>query len=233
MHYESADSVPSFRSAIEDFLMAYSRRLRGAKRIDLVNKVHSMSCMYRIWKSDRLWVTVPKVEGLRPLPTTVHMELKNIAKNYLVSLERHILKEFDKAMSHPLPAKSKDPDLPLWACLWQAIFIYGEMRGIVQHQTAFQTVHRLFITLMVMIATNFRNQSPIISFREDYTAFFRLCGDDVEVFERFKAIFSLRDSFHRMMKERNDAEAALFTELIVLPEQDLDRRRKRSKGSSR
>lgn len=60
------------------------------------------------------------------LPYSVHEELRHIAKKAMESLERDILGELDACMTQSGAVKPYEKPL-LWACLWQLIFVYGQL----------------------------------------------------------------------------------------------------------
>lgn len=196
----------------------------------------------------------------QPLSTTVHIQLQNVAREFIKRAQRDIMKEFDKSIKD---IKSKDRDLPLWACLWLTIFIYQGLMdyqpGMVESGIAYASItdktERLVVALMLLLSMHFRNQSPVIMLQTSESEAKRSCGGDPRVLEALKQVVAARSDFRecpvrscskvadKTNREidhwvgeccrRNLPWSSYWKQLIVDTEKDLDRRRKRSKGSSK
>lgn len=90
---------------------------------------HSNGLYYRGDKTSRDGKTSRRDKGKgdpERLPYSVHEELRHIAKKAMESLERDILGELDACMTQSGAVKPYEKPL-LWACLWQLIFVYGQL----------------------------------------------------------------------------------------------------------
>lgn len=230
-----------FRSEMEKLVMAYARSQVSLGRQDLVRKVHTLNCMYRVWRCSQFFITFPTIVEPDTLPAKPHCQLQGIAKTFIRSAERAILKELDKSISKPLGSKSKDPDVGLWVSLWVLIFIYHDLwlfqpRLIEEqlvHATVIDKTQRLFTTLMVMLACNFRNQSPIVALRNNRAEMEKILGYDSQVFTCLREVERCQKCFHNEIWERaanGDYLADLWRSIVVGAELHLDKRRSKNKG---
>ncbi|KAJ2904138.1 uncharacterized protein MKZ38_008759 [Zalerion maritima] len=243
MMYEyQYENSGTFQSAMERLVMEYatSHHTTSSKRHSLMKRVHTLSCMFRIWSSKTLYTNGPAGAAVE-LPGTVHIQLHDIAKESIRRAQREIMSEFDKSIKD---IKSKDRDLPLWACLWQTLFVYMQLWDLLPQmiqngqatEGARDRTERLVVTLGVMLAMHFKNQSPVITLKTSESDAKKSCGGDSRVFETFKNVVRARESFHQdvlMGAREGNNWCALWKQLIVETEKDLERRRKKSKGSSK
>ena len=138
LHYEGPGT---FERSLSTFLMCYafdwlslpkvlplnlgsqSSQANQPKQRELAEKTHKMYCFYRIYTASFSFRGPNSKES--PLPVTIQLELRAIAKKNMKSLEKDVLNEFDKFLK---PDGIADCDrLPVWACIWQMILIYRDM----------------------------------------------------------------------------------------------------------
>lgn len=91
----------------------------------MLSKMHTMRCMYRIWKSKvLLYRRSDLYEPLRVMPTSVHREIRGMARSAMSSAERDILSNIDKFMKSTI---RKNDKLPIWVCMMQLILTYRDL----------------------------------------------------------------------------------------------------------
>lgn len=137
--------APYFEAAIISFLLACkdssldlggsgasSRKKKALAHVDsknLVRKVCEMRSWYSIWQTSQLYVYT---DGGAPdennnshsrLPPTALWELRKIVTEALIECEKEVLMELDELS----PDEAQILSLPLWACIWQMIFIYRQL----------------------------------------------------------------------------------------------------------
>ncbi|RYP54907.1 hypothetical protein DL768_000471 [Monosporascus sp. mg162] len=117
----ATQGVTDLQSALDAFLS-----------FDMMSKVHRMRCMYRIWKTTTLLYYHSDFYGpLRPLPASVHRELKGIARSAMSSVERDILSGFDRFLKAESAVRNKTTDI----------------------------IKSLFVTLAIMFEGYFKNKA--------------------------------------------------------------------------
>ncbi|RYP21825.1 hypothetical protein DL765_002050 [Monosporascus sp. GIB2] len=124
--------VTDLQSALDAFVLACVDSRRNFPLFDLISKMHRMRCMYRIWKTNTLLYYRSDFYGpLRPLPASVHRELKGIARSAMSSVERDILSGFDRFLKAELAVRNKTTDI----------------------------IKSLFVTLAIMFEGYFKNKA--------------------------------------------------------------------------
>ncbi len=94
----------------------------------MMSKMHTMRCMYRIWKSKRLLYRRRDLyEPIRVMPASVHHEIRGIARSTICSTERDLLSGIDRFLKVAMPQK-----LPVWICMMQLILTYRELLGFTE-----------------------------------------------------------------------------------------------------
>ena len=136
----------------------------------LVNQVHRLNCMYRIWRERSFRCS----DGLKPpipLPLPAQSALRHIAKRAMESLELDILNELDNCFV-PKNAVTKQESLAVWVSLWQLIFIYVDLldwknSGLAvdasreQFEQCRRVTMRLLQAVAVFYAGHFRSKSKL------------------------------------------------------------------------
>ncbi|KAK1521618.1 hypothetical protein CPAR01_14535 [Colletotrichum paranaense] len=121
----------TFEGSIEHFIKMYSAPQRSRSyvrrpQMELLDKVHTMKCMYKICCQDDFVFIRDDTGAVKYLPLPAKAELRAIARMALETAERDILKALDKLKA--AATKVPEQDLPaLWATLWQLIFIYRDL----------------------------------------------------------------------------------------------------------
>ena len=167
-------TVPSLQYS--GLLAAFGRiRLTNSQK-GLVHMVHEIRCWYTIWRSPVLWATSVPTQQARALSGVAHLQLRRLARDRFVSLERQVLEELDTS----LPKKGfQSAALPVWASFWQLILLYRDLLGP-YHQAVQQPMSsgsqpngysvsgasiRVFDDLQRLLiihyAAYFRRQSPV------------------------------------------------------------------------
>ncbi|KAF9879128.1 hypothetical protein CkaCkLH20_03361 [Colletotrichum karsti] len=127
----SEEDTRTFEGAIENFIKIYSEPCRSQygyqarPMMTLLNKVHTMKCMYKICCEDKFDFVWDTTNTVRPLPLPAQAELRTIARKAMESAERDILLELDKLFR---PKSIGDGERPaVWAALWQLMFVYRSL----------------------------------------------------------------------------------------------------------
>lgn len=92
---------------------------------DLAQKVHQMSCFFRIWKAPAFYCRDPTGK-VASLPISVQVQLRVIVLRGIYSIERDVMRELD-VLTSPSQQPKPDDKLALWASMWQLILIYREV----------------------------------------------------------------------------------------------------------
>ncbi|RYP62131.1 hypothetical protein DL771_009850 [Monosporascus sp. 5C6A] len=128
----ATQGVTDLQSALDAFVSVCVDSRRNFPLFDMISKVHRMRCMYRIWKTNTLLYHCSDFYGpLRPLPASVHRELKGIARSAMSSVERDILSGFDRFLKAELAVRNKTTDI----------------------------IKSLFVTLAIMFEGYFKNKA--------------------------------------------------------------------------
>ncbi|RGP66523.1 hypothetical protein FLONG3_8833 [Fusarium longipes] len=122
-----------FEHAVQNFLLSYYEEGQGLPKHNLVSKVHTMNCFFRIWKAPR-FTCCSSSNKVSQVPFTVQAELRRIAWNALVSHEHDILKLLEDVLAQQDSLKAQEK-MAVWASLWQLIIMYRDL--IIAHDGYF------------------------------------------------------------------------------------------------
>lgn len=95
--------------------------------------MHTLRCMYRIWKTKSLYYCAVPSQAVGTLPESIHREIKGIAKSTMKSAERDILSGIDRFLKSPMQKYEK---LPIWVCMMQLILTYRDLIGDMENDHA-------------------------------------------------------------------------------------------------
>jgi hypothetical protein len=150
----------TFEHAVQNFLRSYHEKGHRLPKHNLVSKVHTMNCFFRIWKAPR-FTCCSSSNKVSQVPFTVQAELRRIAWNAVVSLELDILKLLEDIQQDSLKSQEK---MAVWASLWQLILMYRELTiahdgyfagnpGAQNDKNIFDGYHNLYEEFFPFIAT--------------------------------------------------------------------------------
>ncbi|KAF5593720.1 hypothetical protein FPCIR_5151 [Fusarium pseudocircinatum] len=122
-----------FEHMVQNFLLSYYEDGQGLPKHNLVSKVHTMNCFFRIWKAPR-FTCCSSSNKLSQVPFTVQAELRRIAWNALVSHEHDILKLLEDCLAQQESLKAQEK-MAVWASLWQLMIMYRDL--VVAHDGYF------------------------------------------------------------------------------------------------
>ncbi|KAF5017955.1 hypothetical protein F66182_10084 [Fusarium sp. NRRL 66182] len=114
-----------FEHVVQNFLLSYSEDGQGLPKHNLVSKVHTMNCFFKIWKAPR-FTCCSSSNKVSQVPFTVQAELRRIAWNALVSHEHDILKLLEDCLAQQESLKAQEK-MAVWASLWQLIIMYRDL----------------------------------------------------------------------------------------------------------
>ncbi|KAJ3509007.1 hypothetical protein NM208_g15731 [Fusarium decemcellulare] len=114
-----------FEHAVQNFLLSYSEDGYGLPKHNLVSKVHTMNCFFRIWKAPP-FTCCSTSNKVSHVPFTVQAELRRIAFKALVSHEHDILKLLEDCLAQQEPLKPQER-MAVWASLWQLMLMYRDL----------------------------------------------------------------------------------------------------------
>ena len=99
--------------------------------------VHQMRCWHKIWQCPTLWSSTQSSQQAKKLSDVAHLQLKTLAKNRLIFLERQVFEKLDSLLQVGL----KPLDVPIWASFWQLILLYRDLlalhRRLIQEETQY------------------------------------------------------------------------------------------------
>ncbi|ROT39746.1 hypothetical protein SODALDRAFT_349886 [Sodiomyces alkalinus F11] len=223
-----------FEGTIELFVMGYAKASATSTlpQARLMVKIHEIRCMYRIWRADTLFWHHRQSPHCLPLPPLIQAELRQIVRQALESSERDILSELDKFLKPS--GISADDRAPLWAGLWQLIFVFKDMARMfndVDKQRNFQgraiNVHpdfktykaateELLIALLAFYGSHYRQASNL---RVELRC---LDPDHIpnpatrrELAELFKQAYLDRAPFHESVQNSSHELEQLVKALVV------------------
>ncbi|KAM0383181.1 hypothetical protein ACHAPY_002294 [Fusarium culmorum] len=122
-----------FEHVVQNFLLSYYEEGQGLPKHNLVSKVHTMNCFFRIWKAPR-FTCCSSSNKISQVPFTVQAELRRIAWNALVSHEHDILKLLEDVLAQQDSLKAQEK-MAVWASLWQLLLMYRDL--IIAHDGYF------------------------------------------------------------------------------------------------
>ncbi|RGP64044.1 hypothetical protein FSPOR_8210 [Fusarium sporotrichioides] len=122
-----------FEHVVQNFLLSYYEEGQGLPKHNLVSKVHTMNCFFRIWKAPR-FTCCSSSNKISQVPFTVQAELRRIAWNALVSHEHDILKLLEDVLAQQDSLKAQEK-MAVWASLWQLMLMYRDL--IIAHDGYF------------------------------------------------------------------------------------------------
>ncbi|KAF9769409.1 hypothetical protein IL306_013168 [Fusarium sp. DS 682] len=114
-----------FEHVVQNFLLSYYEDGQGLPKHNLVSKVHTMNCFFRIWKAPR-FTCCSSTNKFSQVPFTVQAELRRIAWNALVSHEHDILKLLEDCLAQQESLKAQEK-MAVWASLWQLMIMYRDL----------------------------------------------------------------------------------------------------------
>ncbi|KAF4123408.1 hypothetical protein GMORB2_6109 [Geosmithia morbida] len=242
-----------FPQVLQRFLMAYSREGSGLPKHRLVQKVHQMSCFFRIWKTPSFWCRDPTGK-IASLPISVQAQLRAIALRGISSVEHDVLKELD-GLTTPSHQPGPDDKLAVWASMWQLILIYREMTAAARnclsmsesspsdpHSLALQSQCRFFLDCFFPQVTifyhyQFRNKKSLeVSLdwlnAPKYASRLRGSGKGIE--QAGKAMIDCRKKFLQTIQSSDNEVDRLLCVFVVNHElKKLNARKRTSKPSSK
>ncbi|KAK1729271.1 uncharacterized protein BDZ83DRAFT_568534 [Colletotrichum acutatum] len=225
----------TFEGSIEVFIKMYSapQRLRQYPRrpqMDLLDKVHTMKCMYKICCQDDFIFIREDTGAVKRLPLPAKAELRGIARMALETAERDILMVLDKLKA--ASAKVPEQDLPaLWATLWQLMFIY---RDLLRNRTPRDNdAGALLNAVAVFYAAHFRTSASLGKLSLDSLQRHWGPGEtqQAQLSGAFDHALSLRDTLHRTIAAGIDEIDHRLKALVVDPEMKVLGRRTNKKTS--
>ncbi|KXH51419.1 hypothetical protein CSIM01_08205 [Colletotrichum simmondsii] len=225
----------TFEGSIEHFIKMYSAPQRSRSYIrrpqmELLDKVHTMKCMYKICCQDDFVFIRDDNGAVKYLPLPAKAELRAIARMALETAERDILKALDKLKA--AATKVPEQDLPaLWATLWQLMFIY---RDLLRNRTPRDNdAGALLNAVAVFYAAHFRTSASLGKLSLDSLQRHWGPGEtqQAQLSGAFDHALSLRDTLHRTIAAGIDEIDHRLKALVVDPEMKVLGRRTNKKAS--
>ncbi|KAI0196183.1 hypothetical protein EV127DRAFT_477100 [Xylaria flabelliformis] len=113
-----------FQSALDNLVISCIRDGRPdiLPHSDLLEKVHKLRCLYKVWSQDSFVCQKRPETDLEKLPYEIYRVLKAMAAKLMKGIESDVLSEL--AARRP---KSPADRLPLWACMMQIVLLYRDL----------------------------------------------------------------------------------------------------------
>ncbi|KAJ3575224.1 hypothetical protein NPX13_g4102 [Xylaria arbuscula] len=119
-----------FQSALDHLVISCleSSQLDILPHSDLLQKVHKLRCLYKIWRHTSFVYQVKAGGDYEQLPYEIHQVLKGVAAKLIKGIENDVLGEL--AGRRPKQGER----LPLWTCMMQVVLLYHDLLTIVSSQ---------------------------------------------------------------------------------------------------
>ncbi|KAL2756789.1 hypothetical protein ACRALDRAFT_1080905 [Sodiomyces alcalophilus JCM 7366] len=203
-----------FEGSIELFVMGYAKASATSTlpQARLMVKIHEMRCMYRIWRAGTLFWQHRQSPHYLPLPPLIQAELRQIVRQALESSERDILSDLDKFLKPS--GISVNDRAPLWAGLWQLIFIFKDLVG---YFTAYKAAtEELLIAVLAFYGSHYRQASNLrVELRCLDPAHIPNPATRRELAELFKRAYLDRAPFHEYVQNSSHELEQLLKVLVV------------------
>ncbi|KAK9771193.1 hypothetical protein AB5N19_00315 [Seiridium cardinale] len=161
-----------FQAALDMLTSEYSAAGSRLPHHALLANVHELRCLYKIWSHKEFLCQNSPNAPLEPLPKSLLVGLRNLAKAGLKRLEYQIITSLDKSLPNATSIKADDR-MALWVAMMQMILMYRDLFGLTESinvqpgHTYFPSwlqVRRmsakLFSTLVVMCEVCFSKKKP-------------------------------------------------------------------------
>ncbi|KAJ2978718.1 hypothetical protein NUW58_g7408 [Xylaria curta] len=154
-------------------------RLDASPHSDLLQKVHKLRCLYKVWSQTSFICQRGPESDLEQLPYEIYWVLKAMAAKLMKGIENDVLNELT-AKRPKTPADR----LPLWACMMQVVLLYRDLMAIVSseepwnHEDLQQKAENLMNYAVVMCDLHFGKKKPTLT--GDYAVYLSGCFENVE-----------------------------------------------------
>jgi hypothetical protein len=152
-----------FQSALDHLVMSFmdSSRPDILPQSDLLQKVHKLRCLYKVWSQTEFVCQRQQGCNLEPLPRELGLVLKAMSAKLIKGIENDVLGEL--AGRRPKMAADR---LALWACMMQIVLLYHDLITIVSsqepwiHKDLQQKAENLLNYAAVMCDLHFGKKKP-------------------------------------------------------------------------
>ncbi|KAK6072536.1 hypothetical protein SCUP234_06040 [Seiridium cupressi] len=161
-----------FQAALDMLTFEYSAPGSQLPHHALLVNVHELRCLYKIWSHKEFLCQNSPNAPLEPLPKSLLVGLRNLAKASLKRLEHQIITSLDKYLPNATSIKADDR-MALWVAMMQMILMYRDLFGLTEsinvqpghaYFPSWLQVRRmsakLFSTLVVMCEVCFSKKKP-------------------------------------------------------------------------
>lgn len=90
-----------------------------------------MRCLYKVWSQKEFLCQKDLKAPPQPLPKSLQMGLRNLAKSGLKRLESEIIEGLDKSL-HTVTSMKDNERLAFWASMMQMILMYRDLFGLTE-----------------------------------------------------------------------------------------------------
>ncbi|KAI0427295.1 hypothetical protein F5Y09DRAFT_333496 [Xylaria sp. FL1042] len=171
-----------FQSALDNLVISCMEygRLDHLPHSDLLQKVHKLRCLYKIWRHPSFVYQEQPSSNYEQLPYEIVRVLKAMAAKLIKGIENDVLGEL--AGRRP---KFPADRLPLWACMMQVVLLYRDLITIVSSQEPWiqkdlqRKAEGLMNYTVVMCDLHFgKKKKPTLA--SEYNTYLRECFEKVE-----------------------------------------------------